>query len=86
MTQNSKPDLSALLGNRKTIEQLTGSADAQNLASLITKKHDPQDLQNMARNAMSGDTAAIQALFRSITDSPEGAELLQRLSNSFGNK
>lgn len=86
MAQNSKQDLSALLGNRKTIEQLAGSADAQNLASLLTKKHDAKDLENMARSAMSGDTTAIQSLFHSITDSPEGAELLRRLGKSFGGK
>ena len=86
MTQNNKPDLSALFGNRKNIEQLAGSADAQNLASLLTKNHNPQDLQNMAHSAMSGDISAIQSLFRSITDSPEGAELLRRLSSTFGDK
>lgn len=86
MPQNSKPDLSALLGNRKTIEQLAGSTDAQNLASLLTKNHDAKELENMAKTAMSGDTSAIQSLFRSITESPEGVELLRRLSNSFGDK
>jgi len=63
MAQSSKPDLSALLGNHKTIEQLAGSTDARNLASLLTKAHDPKDLENMARSAMSGDTTAIQSLF-----------------------
>lgn len=86
MPQNSKPDLSALLGNRKTIEQLAGSADAQNLASLLTRNHDAKELETMAKTAMSGDTSAIQSLFRSITESPEGSELLRRLSNSFGDK
>ena len=86
MPQNSKPDLSALLGNRKAIEQLTGSSDAQNLASMLTKTHNPKDLEQMARSAMSGDTSAIQSLFRSITDNPEGAELLRRIGNSLGGK
>lgn len=86
MSQNSKPDLSALLRNRKAIEQLTGSSDAQNLASMLAKTHDPKDLEQMARSAMSGDTSAIQSLFRSITDSPEGAELLRRIGNSLGGK
>ena len=86
MAQNNTPDLSALLGNRKAIEQLTGSSDAQNLASMLTKTHDPKDLEQMARSAMSGDTSAIQSLFRSITDNPEGAELLRRIGNSLGGK
>ena len=86
MAQNNTPDLSALLGNRKAIEQLTGSSDAKNLASMLTKTHNPKDLEQMARSAMSGDTSAIQSLFRSITDSPEGAELLRRIGNSLGGK
>jgi len=86
MAQNNTPDLSALLGNRKAIEQLTGSSDAQNLASMLTKTHNPKDLEQMARSAMSGDTSAIQSLFRSITDNPEGAELLRRIGNSLGGK
>ena len=86
MAQNNTPDLSALLRNRKAIEQLTGSSDAQNLASMLTKTHNPKDLEQMARSAMSGDTSAIQSLFRSITDSPEGAELLRRIGNSLGGK
>ena len=86
MAQNNTPDLSALLGNRKAIEQLTGSSDAQNLASMLTKTHNPKDLEQMARSAMSGDTSAIQSLFRSITDNPESAELLRRIGNSLGGK
>lgn len=86
MAQNNTPDLSALLGNRKALEQLTGSSDAQNLASMLTKTHNPKDLEQMARSAMSGDTSAIQSLFRSITDNPEGAELLRRIGNSLGGK
>ena len=86
MAQNNTPDLSALLGNRKAIEQLTGSSDAQNLASMLTKTHNPKDLEQMVRSAMSGDTSAIQSLFRSITDNPEGAELLRRIGNSLGGK
>ena len=86
MAQHNKPDFSALLGNRKAIENLAGSADAQNLASLLSRNHDQKDLEQMARSAMSGDTTAIQSLFRSITDSPEGAELLRRLGNSLGDK
>ena len=86
MAQSNKPDLSALLGNRKAVEQLAGSTDARNLISLLTKTHDPKDLQSMAQSAMSGDTTAIQTLIQSITDSPEGAELLRRLGTSFGDK
>lgn len=86
MAQNNKPDLSALFENRNAIEQLAGSADARNLASMLSKSHDSRELEQMARSAMSGDTSAIQSLFRSITDSPEGAELLRRIGSSLNDK
>lgn len=86
MAQNHKPDLASLLNNRKTMEQMLESSDAQALASMLTKHHDQGELEKMAQQAMGGDTAAIQSLVRSITESPEGAELLQRLGNAFGGR
>lgn len=85
MAQNNPKDLTALLGNRKALEQVAKSADAQALASLLAKDRDQTELQKMAQSAMGGDTSALQSLVHSITASPEGAELLRRLSESFGN-
>lgn len=85
MAQNIPKDLTSLFGNRKTMEQLAGSGDAQALASMLAKNHDQTELQKMAQSAMGGDTAALQSLVRSITESPEGSELLRRLSQNFGN-
>ena len=84
MAQNNRPDLTALLQNKKAIEQVAGSSEAQALASMLTKNHDQSELEKMAKNAMSGDTSAIQSLFQSITASPEGAELLRRLGGTLG--
>ena len=86
MATNNKPDFGALLSNRKAIEQIAGSSDAQALASILTKGHDQTELEKMTQSALSGDTAAIQSLFRSITETPEGAELLRRLGDTFGSK
>ena len=83
MAPNDRNDLSKLIGNKKAIEQLTRSSDAQTLASLLSQGHDPADLQRMAQSAMSGDVSAIQSLMKSITESGEGAELLRRLSENF---
>ena len=82
MAQNTPKDLAALFKNRNAMEQLAGSGDAQTLASLLAKGHDQAELQKMAQSAMSGDTSALQSLIRSITESPEGSELLHRLSQS----
>ena len=84
MSQHQHSDLAKLLGDRKAIEQVAQSSDAQALASMLTRGHDQAELQKMAQSAMSGDTSAIQSLIRSITESSEGSELLRRLSESFG--
>ena len=86
MATNNKSDLAAILNNRKAIEQIAGSSDAQALASILTKGHDQSELEKMTQSALSGDTSAIQSLFRSITENPEGAELLRRLGDTFGGK
>ena len=86
MATNNKSDLAAILNNRKAIEQIAGSSDAQALASILTKGHDQAELEKMTQSALSGDTSAIQSLFRSITENPEGAELLRRLGDTFGGK
>ncbi|MBR2894160.1 MAG: hypothetical protein IKC03_00695 [Oscillospiraceae bacterium] len=86
MTQNNRPDLQKLLNNRKTIEHLTQSPDAQALKSMLTEGHNAAELEKMAHNAMSGDPSALQSLVRSITDTPGGTELLRRLSESLSGK
>ena len=86
MAHNHNPDVTSLLSNRKAMEQMAGSADAQALASMLTKNHNQGELEKMAQRAMSGDTAAIQSLIQSITSNPEGAELLQRLGTAFGGR
>lgn len=86
MVQNDRPDLSKLLGNKKALEQIAQSPDAQALKSMLTQGHDGADLERMAQNAISGDVSALQSLLRSITANPGGTELLRRLSESMGNK
>ena len=86
MAQNNTPDLAAMLSNRQALEQIAASADAQALAAMLSKGHDSQSLEQMAKSAMSGDTAAIRSLFQSITENPQSAELLRRLSSSLNGR
>ena len=83
MAQNERNDLSKLLGNKEAISQLAESPDAQALASLLTQGHDREQLEQMAQSAVGGDMKSLKDLMRTITDSPEGMELLRRLSESF---
>ena len=86
MSQNTPNDLKALLGNRKAMEQVARSSDAQALASMLAKGHNEEQLQKMAQSAMGGDVTALRSLVDSITASPEGTELLRRISETFKGK
>ena len=83
MAQNERNDLSKLMSDPSALAHLAQSPDAKALASMLTQRHNQQQLQKMAQNAMSGDTQSLKALMKSITDSPEGTELLRRLSEGF---
>lgn len=86
MRQNNQSKIQQALSDKKMIEQIANSPDAQKLASMLTQGADPASLQKIAQNAAKGDTTQLKALIQSITSSPGGAELLQKLGNSFGQK
>lgn len=83
MKQNNNSKLQQALGDKKMLEQVVNSPDARALAGMLTQGTDQASLQKIAENAAKGDTSQLQALIRSITSTPGGAELLQRLGNSF---
>ena len=84
MKQNNQSKLQQALNNKRMLEQVANSPDARALASMLTQGNDQASLQKIAESAAKGDTAQLKALIQSITSSPGGAELLQRLGNSFG--
>ncbi len=86
MKQNNQSKLQQALNNKKMLEQVAKSPDAKALAGMLTRGTDQASLQKIAENAAKGDTAQLKALIQSITSAPGGAELLQRLGNSFGEK
>jgi len=73
-----------LLGDKNAMAQVARSPDAQALAGMLTQGRDQAELKRIAERAAKGDTAQLSALIQSITSSPGGAELLRRLSDSFG--
>lgn len=79
MTKNT---LQQLLGDKAAVEQLSRSQEAQALAGLLTQDRDPADLQRIAHDAANGNTQQLSELLRSITSSPGGTQLLERLSRS----
>ena len=86
MRQNNQSKLQQALGDKKLIEQLANSPDAQALAGMLTQGTDQASLQKIAERAAKGDTAQLGQLIQSVAGSPGGAELLRRLSESFGQK
>lgn len=86
MRQNNTSKLQQALGDKKMMEQIANSPDAQRLAGMLTQGTDQRSLQKIAENAAKGDTTQLKALIQSITSTPGGAELLQRLGSSFGQK
>lgn len=84
MKPMNQSKLQQTLGDKKLIERLSNSPDAQALANLLSKGQDQASLQKIAENAAKGDTAQLKQLIQTITTAPGGAELLQRLGKSFG--
>ena len=75
-----------MMGDKKMLEQVAKSPDARALAGLLTQGRSQADLKKIAEQAARGDTAQLSQLIGSIASSPDGAELLRRLGNSFGKK
>jgi len=86
MKQNDTSTLRQTLGDKKLLEQLVHSPDAQALAGMLTRNQDQASLQQIAEKAAKGDTAQLKALIQSVTSSPGGAEILQRLGDSLNKK
>jgi len=51
--------------------------------TVLTKGKDQASLQKIAERAAKGDTAQLKSLIQSITSTPGGAGLLQRLGKNF---
>ena len=84
MKQNK--DVQQMLGDKKILEQVAKSPDAKALAGMLTRGRDQAELKKIAESAARGDTAQLSQLIGSIASNPDGAELLRRLSGSFGKK
>ena len=86
MKQNNRSSIQKMLGDKRMLEQVAKSPDAQALAGMLTQGRDQAALKKIAEDAAHGDTTQLSQLIGSIAASPDGAELLRRLGNSFGKK
>lgn len=66
-----------LAKNRAAVAQLAQSGDAQRLIALLKQSGGVQDA---AKAAAAGDPAQLMARLSQLMDTPEGADLVQRIS------
>ena len=86
MKQNNQSDVQKVLTDKKMLEKVAKSPDAQALAGMLTQGRDQAALRKIAEDAARGDTTQLSQLIGSIASSPDGAALLKRLGNTFGKK
>ncbi len=86
MRQFNQSKLQQALGDKRMMEQLVNSPEARKLAGMLSQGADQASLQKIAESAAKGDTSQLKALIQSVTSTPGGAELLQKLENSFGQR
>ena len=63
--------------NRKTVERLAQSSDAQRLMALL--KQQGGGVQEAARQAAAGDPGQLMTMMNQLMHSREGAELVDRI-------
>lgn len=72
------PQAAALLKNKAALQQLIQSQDAQRLVALLNSQSGG-GLSNAAQQAGKGDPGALMSLVHQLSQSAEGAELMERL-------
>ena len=76
MEKRQQPDLSGeLMKNRAAITRLAASREARQLMGML----EGMDVQQAARSAVKGDTAALMELVQGLVSSEQGAELARKI-------
>lgn len=71
-------EMARLLKDRNALQALLQSSDAQQLIRLLTTQNGAQ-LQSAAKQASNGDSKALTEMLGKLTNSQEGAQLVNRL-------
>ena len=74
MKDMDQAELQRILGDKKALRQIAGSADAQALAQMLQRGQSQASLKHIAERAAKGDTSQLKDLISTITSSPGGAE------------
>lgn len=82
MEQSMDQMLKQLKQNPASLQALMNSRDGQALMKMLTQGDRGAGLQHAVNAAMRGDTSAMAALVNRVTQTPDGAELVERISKS----
>ncbi len=84
MDENTKRMMEQLKGNPAALRQLMQSRDGQTLMQALTRPDNGAGLQRAVQAAMQGNTNMMAELVNRVAQSPEGAALLERISQNAG--
>lgn len=77
-----KDTIQKLKNDPRAVQSVMQSQDGQQLMQMLTASDGGAALNNAAQQAASGNTEAITQLLKSVLNSPQGAELAQRINQS----
>lgn len=84
MDENSKRMMEQLKANPAALRQLMQSRDGQTLMGALTRPDNGAGLQRAVQAAARGDTNPMAELVSRLAQSPEGAALMARISQTLG--
>ena len=83
MDENAKRMMDQLKADPAALRQLMQSRDGLALMQALTRPHNGAGLQRAMQAAMRGDTNVMAELVGRVAQSPEGAALMERVSQRF---
>ena len=84
MDESTKRMMDHLKSNPAALRQLMQSRDGQSLMQALTRPDNGAGLQRAVQAAMQGNTNVMAELVNRVAQSPEGAALLERMSQNIG--
>lgn len=79
------PEAASLLKNKKMVSELLASQDTKQLMSML-ERQSGGNLQQLAQAALKGDPSGLMSLMNQVTASREGAQVVERITQSVPKK
>lgn len=78
---NSNPQAKRLLADQKAVRQLLKSPETRQLLQSLQHKN-AQRLQEAAKSALQGDTAALSGVLEDLAKDPQAAKAMEQLDQT----